>query len=239
MFKNKVINVKGVEKPKRNIPIIYIITFLSIFFITGLDFGFSKVLKKNIQFFASRFSCFLSILVMSSIFLQTVYKIDNGQLKTSLWLIYLLTQYTFHAISLRFSKYKLYNLIVDVHSVDSNTMRNTNKDTIIVNLFFFSIWNSIPVGVLVSYYFCTKAVIECDTIYVPGYLYYALIMLMSVVTVSQVLTYFHIRKASKCLNISLKDKNLDEDIKVVRRQFTAIADICDKISPIYGRSVSI
>lgn len=236
MIKNKIVNVLSTKKPKRDVSNLLIITFLSAFFVFGYDFGFSKILRKNIQFLASCFCYFLSIVIITAISIEIVHKIGNGQITASSWLIYGLIQYSFHAIFLRFSKYNLYNLIVDVHSVDTTTKENKNKSKLFVIFLIITLWFNMPVLVIFCYFFCTNKADECETLFLPAHVFCFLIMVMFVITLAQILIYYYIYEAAKYLNVCLEDKS--KDVKWAREQFTAVADISDNIAPTYGRLVS-
>lgn len=238
MVNSKTINVKGKENPKPDVPNLLIVTFFSVLFALGLDFGLSKVLKKNIQFLVIGYSCFLSICIISSFFIQIVYKIGIGQFTISSWILHGLIQYTFHAVILRISNYNLYNVLVDVHSVDTNTKRIKNNASLIVNLFIVHFWIFFAIKSVCCYLFCVNKT-NCETLYIPGHVYCTIVMGLDVITLVQTLIYYYIYKAIKHLKVSLEDKgDIEKDIKWVRQQFTAVARICDNISPTYGRLVS-
>lgn len=203
-----------------------------------MDFGFSKVLKKNVRLLTSCFCFFLSVFIITMISITTVHKIENSTLTTSYWLIYGLIQYSLHAIFLRLSKYNLYNLIVDIYSVDLTIMGNKIKEKVFVTsivIFFCVTYIS---KVVVCCLFCTNEN-DCNMFYISGYLNCIIIMGMDVITLVQIFIYYYIYKAAKYLKVSLEDKDRHKDIQWVRKQFTAVADICDEIAPTYGRLVSI
>lgn len=236
MVKNKIVNVESTKKPKRDVSNLLIITFLIVFFVFGFDFGFSKILKKNIQFLASCFCYFLSVVIITAISIEIIHKIGNGQITASSWLIYGLIQYSFHVIFLRFSKYNFYNLIVDMHSVDTTTKDNSNKGKLFVNFMMAQYWLNMPVLIIFCYFFCTNKADECETLYLPAHIFCVLIMLMCIITITEILIYYYIYEAAKFLKVSLEDKS--KDVKWAREQFTAVADISDNIAPTYGRLVS-
>lgn len=239
MIKTKVINVKSPEKSKRPIPISLIICFLSVHFTFGLNFGFSKILKKNLQFQANWFAYLLSFVLTTSISIQLVYKLENKQPLSTIWLLFGFIQYSLHAVCLHFSKYNFCSFIVDMYSLDINTIGNKNKDKLIVSLIviFFVILYAIKS--VLCYMLCITLDDLCETVYVSGYWYCLLFMSLDVITLVQILIYYYVYKAAKYLTVSMENKNINKDIKWVRKQFTAVAEICDKISPTYGKLVSI
>lgn len=236
MIKNKIKNDTGPEKRKREIPNSLIISFTSVLLAFGLDFGFSKIFNKNVKYFANCFCCFSPIFFITTIIIQIVDKIENARLTASSWIIYGFIQYSFHVIFLRFSNYNLYNFIVDMYLVEANTKGNKNKENLIVNLVIIFFWIHYALMGVFCYFYCTSETDECKTLFVPGYLYCILYMGMNVITVVQILIYYYIYKTVKFLNVSLEVRN--KDIKCVRNHYTAVADICDKITPTYGRLVS-
>lgn len=234
MINNKILNVHGPKKPKREIPIILISFFIGANFLIGLDFGFRKILKKNFQFIANCFCRFSSIFIITSIFIEISFKIANAQYSSLSWFMYGFFQYTFHVIFLHFSKYNLYNLIVDIYSIDIAIISNKNKANFNLLFLFFFLFVNCTLKAVFCYLFCINQDDLCGSIYIPGYIYCILLMGIDVVTLVQILIYYHIYKAAKYLMVSLEENN----IKMVRKQFTAVADVCDKISPTYGRLVS-
>lgn len=233
MVKNKVVRLNGPISRKREIPSILIPFFTSIQFVLGLDFGFNKILKKNLQFPANCFCCFTSIFIITATFIQIVYYTVNDQLTQVFYLVHGLFQYSFHVICLRVSKYNLYNLIIDMYSIHINTKWNKNKAKVIVISFviFFS-----AMFVLKST-LCFMACVNskfCSTHFIPAISYCILFMSLDVITLAQILIYYYIYHAAKYLNVSFEENG----IKWVWKQFTAVANICDKIAPTYGRLVS-
>lgn len=235
MLKNKIINVNGPEKPEKEVPLTLFV-FFSILFALGFDFGFSNFLKKNVQCVATFFCHFMSILIITAIFIQIVYKTETAQLSASTWLICGLIQYSFHVIFLHFSNYNLYNFIRDMYSLDIITKLIKNPDKVFVNRLLLFFCNSYIVRGTFCYLLCTSETNECETLYVPGHIYCILITSLNIITMVQMIIYFYIYLAVKNLNVALVNK--DKDIKWARIQFTALADICDKITPTYGRLVS-
>lgn len=235
MKKNKIIDVNGSNKPKSEIPMSIIISFTSALFIFGFDFGFSKVLKKNVQLFATGVRLFIAFSFITAISIQIVYKLENEHLTATSWLIYGLIQYSLHVFFLHFSNYNLYNLLVDMYSVGTYTKVKRNELNAMVFFLITIFWISYTIRGIFCYFMCTIEIDECKTVYVPGYLFCDIIIGMDVVTLAQILIYYYIYKTAKYLNAALEDK----DVKWAREQFSAIADICDKIAPIYGRLVSI
>lgn len=235
MKKHKIINVKGPEKQENEIPNSLFICFTCVVFVSGLDFGFSKTLKKNVQILLNSYRRFLSTLFITAIFIQIVYKIKNAQLTASYWLIYGLIQYILHVIFIHLSTYNLYYFFIDMNSVGTYyTKVNKNEHNSMVNLFIIAFWISCISKGVFCYLFCTSEMDECKTLYIPGYIYCDIIIGLDVITLVQILIYYYIYKAAKYLNVALEEKG----IKWARKHFTAIADICDKITPIYGRLVS-
>lgn len=234
MIENKFNIVKGSENSKQPIPKILIVCFLSTHFAFGLNFGFSKILKETFQCLANCFCCFLSIFFITAIIIQVVFKAGDGTLTGSLWLINGLVQYSLHAGVLHCSKYNLYNFIVDIYSVEINILGNKKKDNLFVNLNTIIFMIVYAIKSSLCYMLCETNKVICATHYVPGYVYCIVLMALDVITLVQILIYYYVYKVAKYLKVSLEDK----DIKWVRKQFTAVADICNKISPIYERLVS-
>lgn len=235
MIKNEIIDVSGLEKPEKEIPSILNSFLITIHFTVGLDFGFSKFSKKNVKFLTNCYCRLLSIFLITAIIMQIVYKIRRAQVAASSWLIYSLIQYSMHVIFLSFSKYNLRNLIVDVNSVKKTICNNKNNPKRFVSTLVIAFCIMYTIKTSLCYLFCASETDNiCDTIYIPGQLYCALVMGMDVITLAQILIYYYIYTTVKDLVVSLVDK----DIKWVRKQFTALADICDKITPTYGRLVS-
>lgn len=199
----------------------------------GLDFGFTKILKNNLQCTLNCFCSILSTFVIISIIIQIPYTYGNKQVTSLSWYINGLIQYSLHVIFLRFSKYNLYNLIVDIYSVDIATMEERNKEKRSVNLLIIFFSTMYVMKCAVCFSICINREL-CPSLYIHGYLYCIFFMGMDTITMGQILIYFYIYKAVKYLNESL----IDKDIKRAWKQFTAIADICDKISPTYGKLVS-
>lgn len=232
MIKNKIVNIKDPVKPKTKFSRILLTFFLSVYFCMGLDFGFSKILKKNVQVFANYHCSFISIVIIIAILIQMVHKFLHAQVTTTGWFTYGLIQYSLHVIFLRFSKYNLYNLILDVNSVNIGGNKKYQERLVSVIIIFFNM-TYVAKNVL-CFYFCATKTNDCDSIYIPGYLYCAVLMGVDVMTLVQILIYYYIYTAAKDLVVFFKDR----EIKWIRKQFTAVADICDKINPTYGRLVS-
>lgn len=233
MTKIKVIHLDGQRTPKKEIPSILIWFFICVQFIFGLNFGFNKSLKKNMQFLANCFCCFLSISLIALILTRMV-TIAENQYQESISLICNSSQYVLHIFFLYFSKYNLYDFIVNIiYSVHTNLNWNKNRSksiVILITIFFLTLY---VVKCFICYFMCINRNI-CTGNYTMVYLHCILFNGMDVITMVQLLIYFYIYHSAKFLKDYLEDK----DIKWVRKQFTAVADICDKISPTYGRLVS-
>lgn len=125
---NKITHVKP-KKRKSKVAIsinVYFILFLCIF---GLDFGFKKHLSKYLRIV---FSC-VQLCVSIVMFILLISRI-NTHFITSVFAI----QYLTHCIRLLITKYNVYDLIIDVYSLDNGIMEAV-KIKITFGLYFYTI----------------------------------------------------------------------------------------------------
>lgn len=234
MSKNKLIRFDCSRTPKREIPSILIWFFTSVQFAFGLNFGFNKILKKNVRFLANCFYTIIFIFFVAVIVIQILYDIEIKELGIATFIVYGLIQYSFQTICLGFSKYNLYDFIVDIYSVHTNIKWNKNNAKFIVTLFIIFFSTMCIIQTIICYLLCTITTLCPSFTLLLPYLNCILLISLDVIILVQMLIYFYVYHGVKYLKVSLEEK----DIKWVRKQFTAIADICDKISPTYGRLVS-
>lgn len=217
-------------KPKKarvKIPKSINIYFILCLFIFGLDFGFKNTLNKYIRMVFT--SIQLCVSIMMCVILNWrifIFKFDS--LQASIHTI----QYLMHCAVLLFSKYNVYDLIIDVHNLDKNIMRTVNMQLAFVlyvsTILIFGLKQTLCVINCII-----KSSVYCETPF-PGYWYCIPLIAIDEVTIVQMLLYYYVYRSVKYVRIIL----IHFDIKTVQERYFAVVKFCDKIRHLNSAFVS-
>lgn len=223
---------KPVKKP-RNIPISITTFFLVLQYTVGHDLGFSGVINRKIRFLCSYFSRVLS-LVSIIIFFTPLITYDTSP--RLIWGLLGFATVIGHVITLHSVKYNAYHFVMDIRSIDSNTMRCKEK---FAGIFASGVYIFIFMSRLTaSYMICFNKKEQCQFDVFPFSVAYCILLgCQESLWIVQVLIYYYVYCAVKYLKYLVDSRKYDLDD--IRKQFTYIADCCDKIQPLYGYLVSI
>lgn len=226
----KTINKITYVKPKKyagKVPKSINIYFILNLCIFGFDFGYKKTLNKN---FRLALSCIqLCVSIIMCVILNWRITLRTFDYYTALAFT---IQYLAHNALLLLSKYNIYDLIVDVHSIDENIMEAVNTKLAIV-LYLSTILN-IGVKQTICVVNClVDSAYYCETSF-PGYWYCIPILGLDGITIIQMLLCYYVYRSVKYIRISL----VNFDTKIVQERYHAVATYCDKIRPLNSAFVS-
>lgn len=204
---------------------VYFIMFLCIF---GFDFGFKKTLSKYLRLMISCIQLCVEITMCIVLLWHT------SSLKFDYHMALLFTfQYLTHCILLLFSKYNVYDLILDVYTLDKNIMGAVNIKLAFV-LYCYTI---LTCGLKQS-----LCVVNCSlntTLYCQnsftGYWYCVPLIALDSITIIQMLLCYYVYRSVKYVKMSLHNS----DIKTVQERYHSIITYCDKIRPLNSALVSV
>lgn len=204
---------------------IYFILVLCLF---GFDFGIKKTLRKYFRILCSCVQLCMSIM-MCFILLLTI---NFVQVDTYVILIYTI-QYLTYSVLLLFSKYNVYDLIIDVYSLDKSIMEAVNIKFAFA-LYFFTI---ITCGLkqtlcMVNCFFKTTQ--YCIKPF-PGYFHCLPIIGLDAVTIVQISLCYYVYLCVKNIKIALDNCT----INTVRERYRSVVMYCDQIQPLNSALVSV
>lgn len=224
---NKITHIKY-KKRARRVPK-YINTYFVIFLCTfGLDFGFKKTLSKYRRVVFSCIQFCVSIIMCIILLWRISLKKSDYYMK----LIYP-TQYIMYCTLLLLPKYSVYDLIIDVYSLDRCIMQAVNKK-IAIALYIYTILTG---GIKQ-----TLCVVNCfhnSTDYCikpfPDYWYCIPLIGLDAVTIVQMLLCYCVYRSVKYIKMTVRNS----DIKSVQDRYHSVVTYCDKIRPMHSALVSI
>lgn len=204
---------------------VYFIMFLCIF---GFDFGFKKTLSKYLQLM---FSC-LQLCVAITMCIVLLYHSSSLKFDNYMALVFTF-QYLTHCILLLFSKYNVYDLILDVYTLDSNIMKAVNNKLAFVLYFYTIMTCGLKQSICVVN--CSfNTTLHCGNSF-PGYWYCAPLIALDSITIIQMLLCYYVYRSVKYIKMSLNNS----DIKTVQERYYSIITYCDKIRPLNSALVSV
>lgn len=217
-------------KPKNNtikVPQTINVYFLICLCIFGFDFGLKKTLSKH-------FRVLLTCVQLCVSFIMCVllnYRISS--LGSDYFLALLFTfQYLTHHTLLLFSKYSVYDLIIDVHTLDKNIMEAVNTKFAFV-LYFYTIL-TFGLKQTLCVINCFVGARYCESPF-PGYWYCVPLIGLDGVTIIQMLLYYHVYRSVKYIKLSL----VNFDITTVQKRYCVVVNYCEKIRPLNSAFVSV
>lgn len=224
------INLFTDMKTKRTIPKLHKYFFLTCLFAFGFDFGFINIVNNAYRSFVKFLSTISTVVVLMLCLIPFIFFQEEPQLNYIYYLLVFLQQTT-HVLCLRLSKYNLYHFIKDIYKVDKKIM--IDKENKVLSIFI--VYNTITyiTKVFASVFNCARDK-HCYLCCSSRGVFCAVIYGMDVISIVQVLIYYYMYDAVKCLT-----RNMDKfDTILIRKQYTDIANCSDKIHSLYGKLVS-
>lgn len=217
-------------KLERQIPKLIKYVFLCYLFAFGFDFGFINIINKTRRSFAKFISVISVIVTLSVCAVPVIFSQNTPQIE-HLFLVFVFAQQTIHVLCLRFSTYNLYHFIKDTYKLDENIMINKENKVCAIFIAYFTVIYVAKIIGCTSY--CTNG--NCYMGYIPNGVHCAITFGTDVICLVQLLIYYYIYDAVKCLMHNM-DKAFDS--KLIRKQYTDIANCSDNIHWLYGKMVS-
>lgn len=234
---NKNNNNTNDDDSKKLIPKCLVALFLSLNFIFGFDFGFTKYFDSKTQKTAQIVTFLINIFAIALLSLPFCY-INKVPMYVGWQLLYLL-QYIIDCCVLNSTKYNLYDFLTDVSVIDfgklnkSVTLSQFCAFIMIIYVFGIHMIKLVLVTYILKFeidYLTSLLPIPCE-IYVIWYFCTDLVPFVLIVI------YYYIYLCLKNLKQSVNDVTIS--MNNVVKQYEAIADCYDKIMPLYEKIVSI
>lgn len=215
----------------RKLPVSILIIFLTFQFVIGFDFGFHDVLRRGIQ----RLFKYYSIVIYFVVFIVLGIPLVVQETDKILFGMINLMQFVGIVISLCISKYKVYEFVIDVRAIDCNARSKENFCGVFACVFCLLIC---AFNLLVRFLLCSDADSGCKVLdnWLIQVLFDVFLTCLDVLHVIQTLINYYTYCAVKYLKRLVE--NRQSDINNIRKQFTYIADCCNKIRPLYRNLVS-
>lgn len=210
--------------------------FLISQFISGIDFGFSKLFSKNIQNFIRNFTvfeaCMYSVIIIAPIlFYPTTYRI-------SIVVTYLFQYILNVVIFLKYKKYNIYDFLCNI----SEFCMFTRNDTYI--LIILTIINAITdfslklISVIMIKVYDLKIEPFFDQLPLIYYLFMILnTVINDLVAIAQIVIFYYVYYSMKHLKVMLVSS--DWEVNLISKRYKVIMDICENIRPLSDVLVSI
>lgn len=230
-------NITTDDESKKPIPKSLVALFLTLNFIWGFDFGFTKYLDTKTQKLAQIVTFIINVSTIAILSLPFCY-ITIVPLYVGWQILYLL-QYIITCFVLNGTKYKLYDFVVDVSIIDFGKM---NKSVTLSN-FCASIMLIYVLGihliklVLIVYILKFEIGDLTSLLPIPCEIYVIWYFCTDLVPFALIVIYYYIYLCIKNLRQSVNDVTFS--INDVVEKYQAIADCYDKIMPLYDKIVSI
>lgn len=233
---NKVKDKKNVSVNIREFPVSIIYFFLSSQMVFNFDFGFSTFITisvLNFLHFLNNITSLAYILILlAPIIWTTMYR------DVTCWCS--LLAYLGYVIVVKRSKYKIYNLIVDVNKIFK--MNTLEKRIISVFVIIFTI-SMIATKFIFHIIQCTITIGDgenkmfCPQFNIKYYIvYYFPYSSVDIITTAEIIIYYYIYCCIRKLKgwIGMPGQNM----KLALMKYAAIADCCDKIKPLFDDLVN-
>lgn len=220
-------------KSMRNnkIPNTIVTLFLGLQLIYGFNFGFIDILNKKLRSLCQCVSYVMTFFVATFIVLPFWYGFADDI--SFFYNILAAIHYVGVMISLHVSKYKVYNFIKDVRILEdecSNEKRLGWAASLCVFMIFVC-------KIVAHFYACMLFRNFCANGNVPVYmLYVASSICLEIIYIVQVVLYCYVYNTVNYLKRLVDDSRLD--LRAIRKQFSLLADCCDKLTTVYGNLVS-
>lgn len=225
-------NINSKRDKKSKIPLSIVSFFLAVLICFGLDFGFTKLLKKKFRLLVKGLYVimfFISIVILA----LPLTNIDN----TTYWYYFYIIQYISHFLILLFTKYTVCNFMNDIHDVIKNITGSPKIKqkfgAVLLSCTFiiFALKMSICVSTcLISGNLCPKNIM-------PFYIYCIPLLGLDAISVTHVLIFYYIYSSMKHLRESILIHNTH--VKCIQNHYMSISNCCEKVRPLYTRVVSI
>lgn len=222
-LKNTFIKVKS-KSP--NIPTTVYVFFLTLLYGFGLDFGFKKLLNKEIRIITKWFQIFITLVIIVTMVLAVTHEKVH-------YLYSSIISYILHYLFLYRAKYTVYDLIIDVHMlIDNKTVVVKDKVDRIIYIFMI-------ITFVLKYPLCNLNYIlvvnDCQNNIIPVYLNCIPIVMIDGIVIILIVINYYIYIAVKHIN----ESTTEVDTNVSLDNFIQVADCWDKIRPLLTRLVSL
>lgn len=219
--------VNNKKKLQSKIPKSLAVLFLSFVYLLGLDHGFTKIINKKFRPLAK-----IGILFMSCVIIIIVirFPFERTTFHTCLFYGYIL-QYSIYFLVLKNSKYTVYELINDINDI---AQLSTNNNIEISFLMYWIVMLIIKVALCCSH--CLYNSFLCIDSALPPITYCVMAHVMDVMTIVRFIIMYYI-----LISVSSFKKNFttsNYNLTTIRNKYIDIANVCDKIRPLYAISVS-
>lgn len=219
----------------KNIPKTISYFFVILQLISGLDIGFSKLFKDNIQMFL-RFFTILEVCTLNVIFLApiVVYPITH-----SMSFVFLpLFEYILNAIVVFcHKKYTIYDFLCNISDFCSLT-KNDTYVLYLLSVIYFVIMSFLKtIFMLMFKIYDVKLDPYFDQLPATYYLFLCLYtIILDHLAIAQLVIFYYKYSAMKHLKLMLMSS--DQKLSFVLLRYKAIVDKCDKIRPVCDSLVS-
>lgn len=218
----------------KNIPKTISYFFLLSQFIFGIDFGFSKLLSKNVQKFVRSFTIFVTLVYIVAMF-AAVFVYPSFIISV---IFPFCIEYSVNVIILfSYKKYNIYDFLCHI----SQFCKFTKIDKYI--LVFISVINYITAFSVNTIFFVTFTVndlkFEPHFKDVPEIFHIVLVLFFSILdlaAISLIIIFYYEYSSMKHLKFKLTSSY--QKLKFISKQYKAIIDICENIRPLSDSLVS-
>lgn len=213
---------------KVKIPTAVNVLFFTLLYGFGLDFGFKKLLKKNIRIITKWFQIFITLLVIVIQVLEVIRK----QTYINYSYFYIIS-YLLHYLFLYRTKYTVCDLIINIHTLIDNKSIDVNNRvgriiSILTIIAFVPKYSTCNLN-------CILYVDSCQNNVIPAYVTCIPIAIINGIAIVLILINYYIYIPLKYIKKSMNKV----DTKVLLDNFIYVADCWDKIKPLYTKMVSL
>lgn len=218
---------------KKKLPNSIITFFLILQFVSGFHFGFINVLNKKIRNFCKLITLLICLYNSIILVLLTPIFVPNWDNMVFLGSM-IFVQYCGHIILLYFPKYKVYNFVTDVRSIDDGVIYS--KEHIIGRFACIMYGFTFVITVMLSIVVCIVTNSGCmlDNSRVNAIYMISVNGLDAIVLVQMVVNFY----AYYAVNYLVKLVGREET-SLIRKQFLRVSECCEKLRGHYGSLVSI
>lgn len=218
--------------PKKYVPKFLIYLFLS-FCLFGFDFGFTELIRNTTYRFMIKIVKISLVIAHSLILAAAAFDVANDSF---FWYLCNFMHYLMCFLVISATKYNLFRFLKDCYDLDSKSVL-TRKDNILILVFVYIV---LVYGMKLFSLFleCAywESLSECKLGGVSLYLYLLPLVSLDLIPLVLIMLNYYIYSFLTCLIEAYYKSEIHFDL--LENNFMAIAEIFDKMKPVYGNLVS-
>lgn len=221
------------KKLRKKLPYSILTFFLMLQFIFGLNFGFIDALNKKIRHFCRLTSIVICLYTGIILFLSTPLFLSEWNMK-EVGVLLIFIQYCGFIVLLNFTKYKVYNFITDIRSINDGILRSKEHKIGLFPCIIFGCF--LGISLILTVFVCMFQKVGClsKNYFVAVMYQIALTSLDEIVLVQLIVNFYTYYAVKHVVGLVGKGK-----VSLIRKQFLRISECCEKFGGHYENLVSI